>query len=341
MRGRFLIIVVFVSAFVATGCYDPNKVSAPDEVLLLTASPERIPANGFATSRITAKVTTSTTRHLTVTFTPSGGTISPSAAQAPDGAGEASIFLTSESVPKTVSVTAEVKEGTTVLASRSVAVTFDPISGDSVLRLTTNTNQIDADGVSSAFLAAELNAAGASRTVKFTTTDGSFARDASPPRRDEPSVTAGADGIARVQLFAPVTPGSALVTATSINTGGALGFSATQTIVFNSAAPDFMSVTVDKLSLSRALADGKITVTATLSRPIGKVSTNTLIDFSIVNDADNKSFGRFQSITRSDANEKATAEFVPGTAGTLGLATITASVRNTNVSAQIKVTIDP
>jgi hypothetical protein len=341
VRARLLVTLASLTALAATGCYDPNKVSAPDEVLLLTASPDAIPANGFSTSRITARVTTSTTRNLTIAFTSSGGTLSPTTTHAPDGAGEASVFLTSESVPKTVTVTADVKEGADVLVSRSVTVTFGPATADSVLRLITSSNQIEADGVSSVFLQAELNPAGASRTVSFKTTDGSFAREGATPKREEPNVTAGADGIARVQLFAPVTPGSALVTATTIGANGAAGFSATQTITFSPAVPDFMSVSADPLAVSRAVETNKITVTAKLSRPIGKVSTNTLVDFSIVNDASGQPFGRFQNITRSDDSETATAEFVPGTTGTLGLATITARVRNTNVTAQIKVDITP
>ena len=340
MRARLLVSLALLAALAAAGCYDPNKVSAPDEVLLLTASPDAIPANGFSTSRITARVTTSTTRHLTIAFTSSGGTLSPTTAHAPDGAGEASVFLTSESVPKTVTVTADVKEGTDVLVSRSVTVTFQPATADSLLRLITSSNQIEADGVSSAFLQAELNPAGGSRSVSFKTTDGSFAREGATPKREEPNVTAGADGIARVQLFAPVTPGSALVTATTIGANGAPGFSATQTITFSAAMPDFMSLSATPLSV-RALETTKITLTAKLSRPIGKVSTNTLVDFTIVNDASGASFGRFQNITRSDDSETATAEFVPGATGTLGLATITARVRDTNVTAQIKVDITP
>ena len=56
MRARFLVAIGLIAAIAFTGCYDPNSVVAPDEVLLLTATPEAIPANGFSTSRITAKI---------------------------------------------------------------------------------------------------------------------------------------------------------------------------------------------------------------------------------------------------------------------------------------------
>lgn len=339
MRARLLVIIASLAGVAATGCYDPNRVSEPDEVLLLTASPDTIPANGFATSRITAKVTTATTRNLTITFTAAGGgTVSPTTAQTPDGAGEASAFLTSDSAPKTVTVTAEVKEGADVLASRSVTVTFTTATADSVLRLTTSSNQVPADGVSSVFLQAELNPGNASRTVSFKTTDGSFARD-DEKKREEPSVTTGADGIARVQLFVPQTQGTALVTATSAGANGTPGFSATQTITFNQAAPDFMSLSATPLSISRLALTDVITLNAKLSRPIGKVTQETRVDFSIVSDVTGQPFGRFQNITRSNAAETASADFVPGATAPVGLATITAQVPGTNVSAQIKVDI--
>jgi hypothetical protein len=336
MRARLFVVIASLAAVAATGCYDPNRVSAPDEVLLLTASPDAIPANGFATSKITAKVTTATSRNLTITFTTSGGTLSPTTARTPDAAGEATTFLTSGSTPKTVEVTAEVKEGTDVLASRSVTVTFTTASADSILRLTTSSNQAEADGVSSVFLQAELNPAGASRSVSFKTTNGSFSRD-DEKDRDE-NVTAGADGIARVQLFVPQTQGSALVTATSSDANGTAGFSASQTITFNQAAPDFMSLSASPLSV-KALESEVINLSAKLSRPIGKVTQETRVDFSIVSDVTKEPFGRFQAITRSGQNETATADFVPGTAAPIGLATITARVPGTNVSAQIKVDI--
>jgi hypothetical protein len=58
-----------------------------------------------------------------------------------------------------------------------------------------------------------------------------------------------------------------------------------------------------------------------------------------VNDATSQAFGRFQNVTRSNAAETVTAQFVPGTTAPLGLATITARVPGTNVSAHVKVNI--
>ncbi len=334
MRTRFLVAITWLTLIVGAGCYDPNRVVAPDEVLLLTATPDTIPANGFSTSRITAKITTSSNRGVTISFSSSGGTISSTAARGPDGNGEASVFLTSDATPKTVSVTAEVKEGTTLLVSRSVPVIFEVASADSVLRLIVSANQIEADGVSSVQLRAEANPGGAARTVSFKTTDGSFVRGATPPVIELNNVATGADGVARAQLFAPVTAGTALVTAT------ANGFSASQTISFTPAVPDFITLSADPLEISRASESNKTELVAVLSRSVGTVSRNTRIEFLVENDASGQSFGRFQNITRSNDAETVTAQFVPGTAAPLGLATITARVAdNNNVLARVKVNI--
>jgi len=337
VRARFLAISASLAAVVAASCYDPDLVSAPDEILLLTAAPTAIPANGFSTTTLTARITTSTTRTLTISFSSSGGTLSPTGDRSPDAAGQASVFLTSEAIPKTVSVTAEVKEKTTVLASRTVNVVFEPAAADSIVRLVASSNEALADGVSSVFLRAEVNPAGPTRSVSFKTTAGSFERDAAT--LDQNNVATGSDGIARAQLFAPLAPGTALVTVTTPGANNAPGFSAWQTIQFNPALPDFMTLSASPLAISRALETNKTTLSAKLSRQSGKVSKNTRVDFVIVNDASGQSFGRFQNVERSSEAETATADFVPGTTAPLGLATITASVPNTNVTAQIKVDI--
>jgi len=334
VRATLVSTLACLAVCAGSGCYSPNKVIAPDEVLLLTATPETIAANGFSTSRITAKINPGANRVLTIVFSNAGGTLPSNVTRTPDGNGEASVFLTSEAVPKTATVTAEVKEGATVLVSRTVLVTFEPASADSVLRLMASAGEVEADGASSVELRAELNPAAATRAVSFATTDGSFVRGANPAQLAQNNVATGADGVARVQLFAPVTPGTALVTAT------ANGFSASQTITFTLAAPDFISLTATPLQISRSSESNRTDLTAALSRANGVVSRNTRVDFSIANDASGQSFGRFQSITRSDASGNVTAQFVPGTAAPLGLATITAQVPDRpGVLARIKVNI--
>lgn len=333
MRTCLISALAGVAAVVGAACYSPNKVVAPDDVFVLTATPATISANGFSTSRITARIAPLANRVLTISFSNAGGTLSSTAARTPDGNGEAAVFLTSEAVPKTATVTADVKEGNEVLVSRTVTVTFEPATADSVVRLIASATEIEADGASSVQLRAESNPAGPTRSVSFTTTLGSFAMGANPPQLSQENVATAADGVALVQLFASSTPGTALVTAT------ANAFSASRTITFKPALPDFMTLSAEPLQISRVSESNKTDLTAVLSRAIGVVSGNTRVDFSIANDASGQSFGRFQSISR-DASATITAQFVPGTEAPLGLATITARVTaKPSVKAQIKVSI--
>jgi hypothetical protein len=333
MRARTLGLASFAVAATAS-CYDPNTVTAPDDVFVLTATPTTIAANGFTTSEIRAHVDPKTARVFKIFFKTVGGTLPTGAAdgRGPDTNGDVTILLTSDPTPKTAVVTADVKEGDTIVASRSVSVTFEAVAPTSVIRLiATPSTQLDADGASSLTLRAEVNPGLAVKTVTFKTSDGTFERGKSVTELRD--VATGADGVAHAQLYAPKTIGSALVTALAGN------FSATQTITFAAAAPSHITLEADPLQQSRAMEDNVIRLTAHLSRATGAVTTGTRVDFSIANDASGMSFGRFQSVKPSNTDEQATAQFVPGVAAPLGLATITARVLDTNLTASIKVDI--
>jgi hypothetical protein len=429
---RVLRSAALVLALATAACYNPNRVLSPDDVLAIEASPATIPANGFSVSKITVRVATTTRRDLTFSFTKSdGGTLSVPTSQTsgPDGSGEISVFLTSDTTSRTVLVTVDVKSGTTIVASRSVTVTFEPPAAASVIKLTATPAQVEADGTAPIELRAQINAGVATRTVSFTTTNGTFTPNANPPVRDLPNrptdadgvavaqlyasgqagtavVTASAggfsdsqtvvftpltlrlslssasvdadgastielraetpkgatrlvsftttngsfepgtsnrsapnrptnvDGIAVAQLYAPNSIGSAIVTATSS------GFSDSQTVTFAAAAPDFISLAASPLSV-RAIDTNSTTLTATLSRVVGVPSVNTLVEFVVVSDVTGVGFGRFEEVTRSDGEGKATGRFVPGSAAPPGLATLTARVPGTGLSAQVKITIAP
>lgn len=334
MRFRALGLASCLAVAATVSCYDPNTITAPDDIFLLTATPTTIAANGFSTAEIRAHVDPRTSRAFKVFFKSVGGTLSSGAAdgRGPDSNGDATVFLTSEITPKAAVVTADVKEGETIVASRSVTVTFEAAAATSVIRLIALPSaQLDADGASSLELRAEVNPGLAVKTITFKTSDGSFERGKSVTELKD--VPTGADGVTRAQLYAPKSVGSALVSAL------AGGFSATQTITFAAAVPDYVSLEASPLEQSRAMETNVITLTAHLSRAIGTVTLGTRVDFSIVNDASGTSFGRFQLVKRSDEDEAATAQFVPGTAAPLRLATITAKVFNTNLMASLKVNI--
>src|SRR5262249_46252833 len=157
----------------------------------------------------------------------------------------------------------------TIVASRSVTVTFGAVSPALVIQLSTAAAQLPADGVSSTLLQAQANPASGVRKVSFKTTNGSFVHGGSTPVTDQNDLATGSDGVARVQLFAPLDPGTALVTVT------ANGFSASQTISFTPALPDFLSLRATPLEVSEKTETNTIDLTATLSRAIGTVTRNT------------------------------------------------------------------
>jgi adhesin/invasin len=336
-RSRLSYAATLLAIGSLSGCYDPNKITAPDEIFSITASPQAIAANGFSTSQITAKVTPVHDKAVKVFFSSSGGTLSGTTTEgrAPDSNGDVMVFLKSEITPKTVVVTAEARSGTDVLASRSVSVTFEAALPDSVIKLTADPSQIEADGVARVRLRAEVNTALTNRAVTFKTTNGSFSADADHPVTELKDQATGSDGVAVAELFGVTGVGTALITAT------AAGYSATQTVTFTRAQPDFMSVQATPLAISRALETNTVAISAVVSRAVGTVTPNTRVDFVAVNDDSSVSFGRFQNVTRSTATGEITAQFVPGVAAPLGLATITARVPDNGVTARVKITILP
>jgi hypothetical protein len=55
-------LAAVVLALATAGCYDRNRLVAPDDVLAIDASPATIPANGFSVSKITVRVAPTTRR---------------------------------------------------------------------------------------------------------------------------------------------------------------------------------------------------------------------------------------------------------------------------------------
>jgi len=322
---------VFALVALGAGCYDRNAVVEPSEILTLEASPAVIPADGFSTSQVTATLNPRSDQSLTVAFQASRGTVSVPQTSF-DSAGRAVAVLQSDTRPGVIVVTAEVKRGETIVASRSINITFDTVAAGNVVRLSVVTSVLPADGASNTEVRAELNPGVASREVTFTTTDGSFS--VGEPAVQSIPRTASEDGIARAILYAPQAVGSALVTAT------AGGFSAAATVTFAVAPPDALALKVSPLSLPQSDAESAAIV-ATLSRTSGKVTVNTAVEFSAFNDDSGDAFGSFADVLRSNASEQATAEFIPGSSAPLGPATIRARVPGTTLRKEVKIVITP
>ncbi|MGB2717765.1 MAG: hypothetical protein WBC51_26510, partial [Vicinamibacterales bacterium] len=258
---------VVVAAVTVVGCYGRNDVTAPDDLMLLTALPTEIPADGFSTTTITAKLATRVDRELLISFTASAGTIATTPFS-PNSNGEVSTLLKSTTVPQSVLVTANVKRGDTVEASRTLTVTFQPVDTSRVIRLALSSMELEADGASSIQIRAEANPSLSPRTVKFETTNGSFSPNTET--RVLSDVPTGADGIARSLLYAPRQIGTALVT---VSAGG---FSAAETVRFVRARPDAISLRATPLALPQS--ETQFTkVIAKLSRALGQVTQETRV----------------------------------------------------------------
>lgn len=278
---------------------------------------------------MTARLNPRSDRSLEVAFKASRGTVSGVQASF-DSAGRAVAVLQSDTRPGVVVVTAEVKRGDTIEASRSIDVTFGTVAAGSVVRLFVIKSVVAADGASLTEVRAEVNPGLANRSVTIETTNGSFS--ATDPNLRSVSLTASDAGIARTILYAPQTVGSALVTAT------AGGFSAAETVTFGVAPPDALALKVSPLSLPASDTD-LATIVATLSRLVGKVTLNTTVEFSAFNEHSGAAFGSFTDVRRSNADEQATAAFVAGSSAPLGPAIIRARVPGTTLSEEVRIVI--
>ena len=325
---RYGILLLLLVA-TAAGCYRRNDLTAPEDILLLVATPASIPADGVSTSSIEARVNPNADRDLAITFTASGGAISGQTFS-PDSNGRATTLLTSATTPQSVLVTVNVKRGNTTEASRTIPVVFEPVDSSTIVRLTLSSKEIPADGASSIQVQADLNPGVRTHTVKFETTSGSFSPETTT--RVLADVATDSNGVARTLLYAPRVIGTALVTVT----GGT--FSAGDTVTFVRAFPDSLALRASPLTIPKSETQ-VVTVTAALSRALGRVTENTLVTFSAESDVTRQSFGRFQNVRRSNADQEAAAEFVPGTTAPTGLATLTARVPDTPLVASVKINI--
>ena len=135
----------------------------------------------------------------------------------------------------------------------------------------TGPNPIVADGSAMTTLEAMIpaEATGTNRTVKFTTTRGSFQ---GTDGKQEVSVTVDAQGIARATLIAGRDPAIANVSATAGT------YTSSVPVTLTRAYATSIQAETNSASVSQ---DGKTkpTITAILSRAVGQVSPNTPVTF--------------------------------------------------------------
>jgi hypothetical protein len=336
--GRVLVAAAYLAW--APGCADLDAPPAPDQVLGLTSSAEKIAANGFSIVTLVAQLDPRTRPELRdVTFTTTLGAFVGASAATPreivvpaGSEGQALATLRAGTEPGTATVTAEVRSGEAVLAVANVQVTFERAAAADILRVNISEQVAPADGATTTAVVVQLNPdlLPSQQLVSFTTTAGSFSTLGNVVTTD---VRAGSDNVARVLLVSPREPATATVTA------AVSGFVGRTTVTFEAALPDSLSASVSGSLRITAAFSSKVTVRAQLYREVGTPSRGAEVQFRATSDSSGNAFGYFSGITPSDASGLASAEFTPGNTTERGEATIRAWVSGTPADGKVKVEI--
>jgi hypothetical protein len=340
MSPRLAVYVLCLAAL--SGCADLDAPPDADAVLVLTATPQALPANGFATATIVAEIDHRTAERFrdiafktTLGRFPAGTSSSATTILvAANDDGRATVTLQSAASAGVATVTAEIRDGDAVKVSREITVAFDAVPASQVITLDAGRFEAPADGASVTELVARIDpdVPPAQRVVSFTTTLGGLGS----PNVTTAQVVANSTNEARIGLISPRDTGTATVTA-SIN-----GLAVRGNVVFTDALPDRMSVRVLGAFRVAASFATKVTLSASLFRDTGTVSRGTDVTFETVDDSSGHAFGFFSAVTPSDVSGNVAAEFTPGNTVERGVATITARVRGSNVTSSVKIeVVDP
>jgi hypothetical protein len=311
-------IAVVCGLALVFGCYKDEHHSPTDPVyagaMTLSTSVSSIPADGFSRVTITATLKPDTASNKrAIAFTTTAGTFVGAASPGKtttvtaDFSGAATVELRSSTDVETALVTA-----TDGGVTHTVNIPFTPVTTADIVRISTSKSSVPADGASVIQVIADIapGLQGTQRSVTFTTSVGKFVDGGGTTV----TATAGVDNRAVVDLQAPDTPTIARVAAS------ANGAKAETSVTCIAALPERVEVDV-KFSIA---ANEDATVTAKLSRTIGKVTKDRVVTWSAV-DNDGKAIGVFHNVHVSAADETATTLFTPNGTAYRGPITIKAS----------------
>jgi hypothetical protein len=224
-----------------------------------------------------------------------------------DSAGVASVELRSSTDVEQAVVTA-----TASGVTRTVTIAFTPANPSDIIRVSTASTIVPADGDSVTQVIAQVAAGllSTQREVTFTASVGTFAKSGNQTTTE----MAGLDHRAVVDLKAPPMPANARITAT-VN-----GVRAETTVAFVPALPQRVEV-VAPFSIK---ANQDVTVTAKLFRDTGRVTRDRVVLFTAV-DANGQPVGVFHNVKVSAEDGTATATYTPNNTEHRGPITIAAS----------------
>ena len=323
----------------STACYDKSDYSPTeqlvDQILTLTTAngATSLPADGFSRLQLVAQLLGAPAfDKRVVVFSTTNGTLSGGQAVAnctgcqqveADGNGRAVIDLVSSQTLGNAVVTASPQSAPGIAVQMTIS--FVAVQPDGTIQFVQAPSRAPADGATLTTYTVQVSPAipQASRTVTFTTTNGTFA----PAGGTSIQVPVDAGNRASADLRSPNQIGTGRVLAT-IN-----GVTQEVAVSFERALPNAIVVSANPSSVPAADAS-TVTITATLLRNIGSVSDGTLVTFEAER-ADGTPVGRFTNITRT-ASGTATATFFPG-AGAAGLVTVIVGAEGTNVTGSVEV----
>ena len=313
-----------------------------ESLLTLQSGSPSLPADGFSTTVVTAVIrAVGADLRQHVVFRSTQGDLVRSVTDKPDPApdvqadasGVAQILLRSTNFVGTGRVTATMSG-----FERAINVQFNPINPSDVITLRADASVAPADGVTRTRLVATIAGglpSGSSRKVRFTTTDGEFASNATGTDRKTAEVDADSSNRAVVELRSPAVAGNTSITA---SVGGFA--TAYTTMEFSRALPDSIFVSGSDSDVTRAGSDF-VDITVTLLRDVGAVTTNTVVGYE-ARDAGGHVIGAFSNITlavpaQGDAKTlRSTARFNPADTADAGTATITVTVGDRSGTLRIQ-----
>ncbi|HEX6097886.1 MAG TPA: hypothetical protein VF432_16285 [Thermoanaerobaculia bacterium] len=310
----------------ALACHDSENFSptAPpfQNALIVTAGGATIPADGFSTVVIEAIISPAAdASHRILEFTTSEGSFVEAAAATPkavertvDVNGKAIVHLKSSQQVGPVSVTVRVKDLPTI--AKTVDVAFAPADPSGILKISAERATAPADGFTSTAIFADVGAGvpAGQRTVTFKATRGTFLTTGN----GEATATADQSGRARVDLISPQAPVTARVSATVANV------TQETSVEFVMAVPTAIAVEPEKLRIKATNdADGSTTLTVTMTRPVGSVSTGLTPRFAAFDANTGAALPfLFRSIERTNADGVAHAVMTAGPTTFRGVARI-------------------
>lgn len=348
VRGRSALVICLLTS-VACGTWFDKKDFQPTspsvvDALQLSVEKPAIPADGFATTLVTATISADAalTRRIVVFVASTGTFVGSTAADkrtiertVDSSTAKATVQLQSSRTVEFARVTATVKDVAGV--GREIMVEFTAPTPSDIIRLAAPTSAL-ADGATITPITAEVSGSlpAGRRTVTFATTLGGFVGD--PAVKDGTaqsavSVDADSGNRATAYLRSPSSGiGVAFVTA-RVDTSPAV--SASTSVQFTRAAPERVLVTLDRATLIQNNLSF-LTVTVTLVREPGVPTEGTIVTFRAV-DADGAERGLFTRVQRSNERGVATADFSPGQLAALGPLTITATAAGLSGTARVQI----